>query len=115
MKRADIGKLSKSELEIKLKENQDILKSVSGLEERPYVVGFAAETDSLIENAENKLNNKGLDLIVANDVSNEEIGFDSDENEVTLITKTEQQLIPKQGKKKISKKIVEFISRKIIE
>ena len=106
---------SRSPLNLKLKENQDILKSVSGLEERPYVVGFAAETDGLIENAENKLKNKGLDLIVANDVSNEEIGFDSDENEVTLITKTDQQLIPRQSKKKISKKIVEFISRRINE
>jgi phosphopantothenoylcysteine decarboxylase/phosphopantothenate--cysteine ligase len=106
---------SRSPLNLKLKENQDILKSVSGLEERPYVVGFAAETDDLIENAENKLKNKGLDLIVANDVSNEEIGFDSDENEVTLITKTDQQLIPRQSKKKISKKIVEFISRRINE
>ena len=106
---------NRSPLNLKLKENTDILKSVSGLEERPYVVGFAAETDGLIENAENKLKNKGLNLIVANDVSNEEIGFDSDENEVTLITKTEQQLIPRQSKKKISKKIVEFISRRINE
>jgi len=106
---------NRTPLNLKLKENQDILKSVSELEERPYVVGFAAETDDLIENAENKLKNKGLDLIVANDVSNEEIGFDSDENEVTLITKTDQQLIPKQSKKKISKKIVEFISRRINE
>ena len=106
---------NRSPLNLKLKENTDILKSVSGLEERPYVVGFAAETDGLIENAENKLKNKGLNLIVANDVSNEEIGFDSDENEVILITKTEQQLIPKQNKKKISKKIVEFISRRINE
>ena len=106
---------NRSPLNLKLKENTDILKSVSGLEERPYVVGFAAETDGLIENAENKLKNKGLNLIVANDVSNEEIGFDSDENEVTLITKTDQQLIPRQSKKKISKKIVEFISRRINE
>ena len=106
---------NKSPLNLELKENQDILKSVSELEERPYVVGFAAETDGLIKNAEKKLKNKGLDLIVANDVSNKEIGFDSDENEVTLITKTEQQLIPKQNKKKISKKIVEFISRRINE
>ena len=107
--------VKRSPLNLELKENQDILRSVSELEERPYIVGFAAETDGLIENAEKKLENKGLDLIVANDVSNEEIGFDSDENEVTLITKTEQQLIPKQNKKQISKKIVEFISRRINE
>ena len=85
------------------------------MEQRPYVVGFAAETDNLLENAEKKLKNKELDLIVANDVSNKEIGFDSNDNEVTLITRTEQQLIPKQNKRKISKKIVKFISKRIIE
>ena len=52
-----------------MKENQDILKSVSGLKERPYVVGFAAETDNLLENARKKLKKKKLDLIIANDVS----------------------------------------------
>ena len=100
---------------LELKENQDILKSVSELEERPYVVGFAAETDNLIENAEKKLKNKNLDLIVANDVSDKEIGFDSDENEVTLITHEEKQFIQKQNKRKISKNIIEFISGRINE
>ena len=100
---------------LELKENQDILKSVSELEERPYVVGFAAETDNLIENAKKKLNNKNLDLIVANDVSDKEIGFDSDENEVTLITHEEKQFIQKQNKRKISKNIIEFISGRINE
>ena len=106
---------SNAAMVLELKENQDILKSVSGLEERPYVVGFAAETDNLIENAEKKLNNKNLDLIVANDVSDKEIGFDSDENEVTLITHEEKQLIQKQNKRKISKNIIEFISGRINE
>ena len=106
---------SNAAMVLELKENQDILKSVSELEERPYVVGFAAETDNLIENAEKKLNNKNLDLIVANDVSDKEIGFDSDENEVTLITHEEKQFIQKQNKRKISKNIIEFISGRINE
>ena len=106
---------SNAAMVLELKENQDILKSVSELKERPYVVGFAAETDNLIENAEKKLNNKNLDLIVANDVSDKEIGFDSDENEVTLITHEEKQLIQKQNKRKISKNIIEFISGRINE
>ena len=75
----------------------------------------SAETDKLIENAENKLKNKKLDLIVANDVSDKSIGFDSEENEVTLITNEEKQLLTKQNKKKISKKIIEFISGRINE
>ena len=52
---------------------------------------------------------------MANDVSDKSIGFDSEENEVTLITKEEKQLLKKQNKKKISKKIIEFISGRINE
>ena len=103
----------KSSLTLQLEENQDILKSVSALNERPYVVGFAAETDNLLNNAKKKLKNKRLDLIVANDVSNKEIGFDSNENEVTLITNSEEKLLEKQNKKKISKKIIDFISSEL--
>jgi phosphopantothenoylcysteine decarboxylase/phosphopantothenate--cysteine ligase len=98
---------------LELKENQDILKSVSELDQRPYVVGFAAETNDLIKNAEKKLSNKNLDLIIANDVSNKEIGFDSDDNEVTLITEKDKYLIERQNKRKVSKKIIDFISGRI--
>ena len=104
---------SKSSMVLELKENRDILNSVSELKDRPYVVGFAAETDNLIDNAKKKLNNKRLDLIVANDVSDKNIGFDSDDNEVTLITQKEQKLLERQNKKKISNKIIEFISGRI--
>lgn len=104
---------SNSPVILELKENQDILKSVSELEQRPYVVGFAAETNDLIKNAEKKLSNKNLDLIIANDVSNKEIGFDSDDNEVTLITEKEKYLIERQNKRKVSKKIIDFISGRI--
>ena len=104
---------SSSPMVLELKENQDILKSVSELEQRPYVVGFAAETNDLIKNAEKKLSNKNLDLIIANDVSNNDIGFDSDDNEVTLITEKEKHLIERQNKRKVSKKIIDFISGRI--
>jgi phosphopantothenoylcysteine decarboxylase/phosphopantothenate--cysteine ligase len=104
---------SNSPMVLELKENEDILKSVSELEQRPYVVGFAAETNDLIKNAEKKLSNKNLDLIIANDVSNKEIGFDSDDNEVTLITEKDKYLIERQNKRKVSKKIIDFISGRI--
>ena len=104
---------SSSPMVLELKENQDILKSVSELEQRPYLVGFAAETNDLIKNAEKKLSNKNLDLIIANDVSNKDIGFDSDDNEVTLITEKEKHLIERQNKRKVSKKIIDFISGRI--
>ena len=95
---------------IKMKENQDILKTVSDMKDRPYMVGFAAETEDLLKNARKKLKKKNIDLIIANDVSDKNIGFDSEENEVTLITCSEELLLDRDSKKKISKKILEFIS-----
>jgi len=101
---------SNSPLILEMKENKDILKEVSELEDKPYMVGFAAETDDLLENARKKLETKKLDLIIANDVSDKSIGFDSNENEVTLITSSEELLLDRDSKKKIAKKILEFIS-----
>ena len=102
-----------SPLILELVENQDILKSVSELDERPYVVGFAAETNDLIKNAKTKFKNKGLDLIVANDVSDKSIGFDSDDNAVTLITKSRNLAIEKESKRKIAKRIIKLIAEEI--
>ena len=101
---------SNSPLVLEMKENKDILKEVSELEDKPYMVGFAAETDDLLKNARKKLEKKKLDLIIANDVSDKSIGFDSNENEVTLITSSEELLLDRDSKKKIAKKILEFIS-----
>ena len=102
-----------SPLILELVENQDILKSVSELDERPFVVGFAAETNDLIKNAKTKFKNKGLDLIVANDVSDKSIGFDSDDNAVTLITKSRNLAIEKESKRKIAKRIIKLIAEEI--
>ena len=98
---------------LELEENKDILKSVGELQDKPYVVGFAAETDNLLVNADKKLKGKNLDLIVANDVSDKEIGFNSEQNEVTLITAKEKTLIERQSKKKVSRQIIDFISDQI--
>ena len=109
LKKGDKG----SPLILELVENQDILKSVSELDERPFVVGFAAETNDLIKNAKTKFKNKGLDLIVANDVSDKSIGFDSDDNAVTLITKSRNLVIEKESKRKIAKRIIKLIAEEI--
>ena len=74
-------------LSMELIENKDILKSISLKKGDLKVIGFAAETQDIVKNAKKKLNEKKLDLIIANDVSDSSIGFDSDENEVYLITK----------------------------
>jgi phosphopantothenoylcysteine decarboxylase / phosphopantothenate---cysteine ligase len=70
---------------IELRKNPDILADVAKLEPRPFIVAFAAETDSVEEHAREKLQRKGADLIVANDVADASIGFDSDQNEVMVI------------------------------
>ncbi len=109
IKKDGTGKIISLELE----ENDDILKSVSNLTTRPFVVGFAAETNNLIENAEKKLKGKNLDLIVANDVSDEEIGFNSEENEVALISENETTFLERKSKKKIARNIIDYISNLI--
>lgn len=80
---------------------------------RAKMIGFAAETENLIENATNKLERKNLDAIVANDVSDTSIGFNSDLNQVTLIWKkdgdTHQLDFTKASKKVIAKKLLEKI------
>jgi len=75
------------ELTITLRKNPDILADVARLEPRPFIVAFAAETDSVEQNAREKLQRKGADLIVANDVADSSIGFDADQNEVMVIAK----------------------------
>lgn len=72
-------------LVLELVPTEDILTEVTGRREGLFVVGFAAETDRVVERAAEKLKAKRLDLIVANDVSRPGIGFGADENEVTLI------------------------------
>lgn len=72
-------------MSVELRRTPDILAAVGALAERPYLVAFAAETESVEEHARTKLASKGADLIVANDVSDHRIGFDSSENEVLVL------------------------------
>ena len=99
-------------LNLNLEKNVDILSYVSNHNSmRPeLVIGFAAETDNLENNAETKLNNKNCDWIIANDVSNKKIGFNSDFNEVTIHykDKNKEKLVYKK-KSEISDEIVDRI------
>jgi phosphopantothenoylcysteine decarboxylase / phosphopantothenate---cysteine ligase len=72
-------------LTLTLQKTPDILAEIAEKSPRPFVVAFAAETDSLEQNAREKLLRKNVDLIVANDVADASIGFDSDQNEVLVI------------------------------
>lgn len=74
------------------------------------VIGFAAETNDVENNAEKKLNNKNCDWIIANDVSNKKIGFNSDFNEVTIYYKSEKkEKLTYKKKSEISDEIVDRI------
>ena len=99
-------------LNLNLEKNVDILSYVSNHNSmRPeLVVGFAAETDNVENNAKTKLNNKNCDWIIANDVSNKKIGFNSDFNEVTIHykDKNKEKLVYKK-KSEISDEIVDRI------
>ncbi|MDC9714291.1 MAG: bifunctional phosphopantothenoylcysteine decarboxylase/phosphopantothenate--cysteine ligase CoaBC [Gammaproteobacteria bacterium] len=104
-------KIKKSEknLILELSPTQDILKSVCQLTKKPLCIGFAAETQNLLENAKNKLKNKGCDAIILNDVSRDDLGFKSDENEVLFLDQKNTIKIEKSSKQKLSRKIVEIL------
>jgi phosphopantothenoylcysteine decarboxylase/phosphopantothenate--cysteine ligase len=97
-------------LSLDLVENPDIIAAVASLPDRPLAIGFAAETERALENARDKLARKGLDLIVVNDVSDQRIGFDSDDNEVTLIALDTEQTVPRANKRVVSRVIIERIA-----
>ncbi len=96
---------------IELIENVDILSEISdNKKDNQIVVGFCAESENLIENAKSKILKKKCDYICANDISNKDIGFSSDYNEVFIINKQlEIQKIEKTDKQNIAKQIIERI------
>jgi len=98
--------------EVALKPTRDTLLEVSKIVHRPYLVGFCAETNNLLENAKQKLSRKNLDLIVANDVSRSDIGFDSEKNEVFMLfkDKTEPRHLSKASKDVIAEEILNAVA-----
>jgi phosphopantothenoylcysteine decarboxylase/phosphopantothenate--cysteine ligase len=104
-----IKKTSQSDMSITLCQNPDIVASVALAADKPFTVGFAAETHDLLTYAKGKLQKKNLDMIIANDVSNPDIGFNSEQNEVYVITANEQIKLDQQSKSELSGKIVNLI------
>ena len=110
------NKIKKDDLKVvdlELKKNKDILSHVAKVYKSSYVVGFAAETQNIKENARKKLLNKKLNMIISNDVSDKSIGFDSDQNEVNLLTKSESIFLKKDKKIRIAREILKKISLNI--
>lgn len=91
--------------------NPDILATLAARADRPFSVGFAAETENLLAYATRKLKDKNLDLIVANDVANPDIGFNSENNAVTVIDRAQQPTRFGQASKgHIARQLVAFIA-----
>ena len=111
-------KIKKSEdrdtLTVELRKNPDILADVAKLSPRPFIVAFAAETDMVEQNAREKLQRKGADIIVANDVADARIGFDSNENEVLVIGRDgETTRFARASKDAIANRILDVVVAKL--
>lgn len=110
-------KTSDDEITLTLVKNPDILKELclkkhlaNASEAQPLIVGFCAESENLLENAKEKINKKGCDYLIANDISRKDIGFSSDFNEVTILDKNGgMKKFKKADKKIIAKEIFNYI------
>jgi len=104
-----------NELVLHLQKTDDILKLVADQKKaNQVIIGFAAETNDVKRNAKLKLEKKHLDLIVLNDVSNQKIGFGSDDNQVTIMNKN--GILKQTGiesKEKIAKTIINVIKQQL--
>ncbi len=106
-------KKNSSDLTLNLVKNPDILTQISNEKhEKQIVVGFCAESQNLIDNAKDKIKAKNCDFIVANDISNKNIGFNSDHNEVFIIDKNlNVEKIEYNTKDKIAYEILKYVSK----
>jgi len=108
------GKIKKHDeaLSIQLNRTRDILAAVAGLPNRPFTVGFAAETCQLESHAREKLESKGLDMIAANWVGQSEGGFDRDENALWVCWPGGEKSLPMASKQNIAVELIELISER---
>ena len=106
-------KKNADEMTITMIKNPDILADVASLENRPFCVGFAAETNDVIDYAQSKLERKKLDMIAANHVGGTETGFGSPDNAITLISKTDVTELPKQNKFGLARSLIEHIAKQV--
>jgi phosphopantothenoylcysteine decarboxylase/phosphopantothenate--cysteine ligase len=104
-------KKSTEPLALSLVPNPDILKAVAQLPQRPFCVGFAAETDHHLEHAQAKRKAKGIDLICMNDVSDSSIGFNSEHNALTVFSATHQWTLNKQSKHSLAQALLRLIAQ----
>jgi phosphopantothenoylcysteine decarboxylase/phosphopantothenate--cysteine ligase len=101
----------KGPMTLELEPTPDILKDISLKKGTQILVGFAAETENVLENARQKLVSKNLDAIVVNDVSREGVGFDTDRNAVTIITRDDVVEVPETTKWEVAQRVLDQVVR----
>lgn len=109
-------KKTNEKITLDLIKNSDILEAVAKQSHSCFVVGFAAESENLLENAEDKMKHKSLDMIIANDISCLDTGFDSEENRgIILYSDGRRQEVSKCAKLNFAKSILQGIFQEIEE
>lgn len=99
----------KGPMTLELEPTADILAEVARRKTSQVIVGFAAETENVLENARRKLATKSVDAIVVNDVSREGVGFDSDRNAVTILTHDEVVEVPETSKREVAGRVLDQV------
>ncbi|MGB1093041.1 MAG: phosphopantothenoylcysteine decarboxylase, partial [Oceanobacter sp.] len=105
-------KKSGDEIQLNLVKNPDIVATIASHPVRPFTVGFAAETRNVAEYARGKLTSKNLDLIIANDVSRTDIGFNSDDNAVSLYWPGGEKELPLMSKQALARQLIAEIAQR---
>ncbi|MCB1848059.1 MAG: bifunctional phosphopantothenoylcysteine decarboxylase/phosphopantothenate--cysteine ligase CoaBC [Halieaceae bacterium] len=101
------------EITLQLVRNPDIVATVAAGAQRPFTVGFAAETRDVLTYARDKLQRKALDMIVANDVSDQSIGFNSELNEAVVLWNDGEQALARTGKGNLARQIIQLIAGRV--
>lgn len=106
----NLQKINKIEQKIHLElvRNPDIVSEVANLKDKPIVIGFAAETENLIENAKAKYHKKNLDMVIANQVG-KNLGFERDDNSVVVLWRDNQRIFPLMPKQKLARELIILI------
>jgi phosphopantothenoylcysteine decarboxylase/phosphopantothenate--cysteine ligase len=108
-----IKKETNETLHLRLVKNPDIVAAVAQVAQRPFVVGFAAETENVLRHARGKLQRRKLDLVIANDVANPAIGFNSDRNAVWLLDAKTEMAYPEQDKQQLARRLMQDIAARL--
>jgi phosphopantothenoylcysteine decarboxylase/phosphopantothenate--cysteine ligase len=103
------------EISLQLVRNPDIVATVAAREQRPFTVGFAAETSDVLAYAREKLQRKALDMIIANDVSDQSIGFNSEFNEAVVLWNDGEQALARTGKGNMARQIIQLIASRVAD